>query len=134
LVYCIPNLLCGDVQISKTYKYSGLKKGDKVTVTLTINNRKPLRYVHMNDKRAAAFEPVDGSSKYMYEGDLRYYRSVRDEGIDWFADFIPAGEHIIQYELLVAHEGEFSCGPASIECMYRPDIQASSEAMIIKTN
>jgi uncharacterized protein YfaS (alpha-2-macroglobulin family) len=110
-----------------------LKVGDKVRVVLHIVSDKPLRYVYIDDKRAAAFEPEDVTSDNEYAGGFSYYRSVRDEGCQLFSSFLPSGENTITYNMTVAHEGQFSCGPASLECMYRPDVHAYSSPLEIKT-
>ncbi len=104
-----------------------LKIADVIRVTLTIESSKALQYVYIDDKRAAAFEPINNSSGYDYTG-FGYYRSVRDAGIQFFADFIPSGRHEISYEVKVAHEGEYFNGPASLKCMYRPEINAYSDS------
>jgi uncharacterized protein YfaS (alpha-2-macroglobulin family) len=105
-----------------------LKQGDKLTISLTIETNHELRYVLINDRRSAALEPVETSSEYVY-GAIPHYRSVRDDGLRLFADFIPAGKHTISYEVRVAFEGNFMNGPAGLQCMYRPDISAYSESM-----
>jgi hypothetical protein len=99
---------------------------DKILVELTVQNSRPLQYVFINDKRAAAFEPMENNSGYQYNGGISFYQSVRDIGHQFFIDFIPSGKHIISYELKVAQEGSFTNGIAMLQCMYRPDITAYS--------
>lgn len=110
-----------------------LKLGDKVKVVLHIATPKSLQYVYINENRPAAFEPVDASSGYQYSNGFSYYQSVRDAGCQFFAEFIPAGNQTISYEVTVAQEGDFSCGPASLECMYRPDVHAYSNGLRVMT-
>lgn len=110
-----------------------LRIGDKLQVVLTLESSKALRYVYIDDKRAAAFEPVDNSSGYQYGGGFPYYRSVRDAGYQLFAEFIPSGRWEISYELRVAQEGSFTGGPAMLQCMYRPEIHACSNSLQIIT-
>jgi hypothetical protein len=110
---------------------STLRIADKVKVVLTVQTSKPLQYVFINDKRSAAFEPLDNSSGYRYNDGVHYYRSVRDAGYQFFADFIPSGKHTIEYEVKLAQEGSFTNGIAVLQCMYRPDITAYSNGLKI---
>ncbi|MEO8403783.1 MAG: MG2 domain-containing protein [Chitinophagaceae bacterium] len=104
-----------------------LKIADKVRVVISIQSVRPLRYVYIDDKRAAAYEPEDIESGYEYNS-ITYYKSVRDAGFQFFTDFIPSGRHEITYELKVAQEGSFTSGPASLQCMYRPEITSYSNS------
>ncbi len=108
-----------------------LKQGDELRISLTVETNKELRYVLIHDRRSSALEPHETRSEYVY-GSIPHYRSVRDDGNRLFADLIPAGRHTISYEVRVLYEGEFNNGVASIGCMYRPDISAYSECMILK--
>lgn len=103
---------------------------DKVLVTLTVESRRQLSYVLINDKRAALFEPADNNSGYRYESGLGYYRSVRDEGCQFFADNISSGLHTISYEMKVTQQGTFFSGPAVLQCMYKPAVAAYSNTGI----
>jgi hypothetical protein len=99
-----------------------LQLGEKIRITITIETPKTLRYVFINDQKAAAFEPVVYQSGYNWGSDFTYYESIRDAGRQFFADLIPAGRTQIEYEMTVAHEGSFNSGLTSLECMYRPEI------------
>jgi uncharacterized protein YfaS (alpha-2-macroglobulin family) len=106
---------------------------DKIKVQLTIETAKALRYVYIDDKRAAAFEPEENYSGYQYGDGISYYQSVRDAGMQFFTDFIPSGRTTISYEMIVAQEGSFTNGPASLQCMYKPDVNAYSGSMKVQT-
>ncbi len=108
-----------------------LHPGDTVYVKLVIQSKKLLRYVYIQDRRAAALEPADQLSGYVYGDRFNAYMSVRDAGHQFFAESIPSGMSTLKYNLVVMHEGAFSNGPASIECMYKPDISAWSRAQHI---
>jgi TonB-dependent SusC/RagA subfamily outer membrane receptor len=111
-----------------------LKPGDRIKVTLTIETDLGLKFVHINDPRAAAFEPKENSSGYQYNSAFGYYQSIRDAGLDLFAEAIPRGISEISYELIVAHDGEFTSGPARLQCMYKPALTAYSGVVRIKTS
>ena len=109
-----------------------LSVADKLRVTLVIETTRPLRYVYIDDKRAGGLEPVVYNSGYEYDG-FGYYRSVRDAGNQFFAEFIPSGRHEISYGLKVAQQGSFHNGPATLQCMYRPDVSVMSNSFRINT-
>jgi hypothetical protein len=105
---------------------------DKVSVTITIETPNALRYVYIDDKRSAGFEPADIKSCYQYDKGLGYYKSVRDAGFQFFSEFIPAGRNEITYEMNVSQEGLFYNGLASLECMYNPGMNAYSKGVTIR--
>jgi hypothetical protein len=81
--------------------------------------------------KAAAFEPNGGHSGYEYLQNLSYYHSVRDAGSQFFAESIPAGKSSISYEMIVAHEGDFTEAPATLQCMYKPEVAAHSNRIAV---
>lgn len=103
-----------------------LKPGDKLQVKLTVDAAVSLQYVQISDPRAALFEPGDNVSGYQYVKGGGYYQSVRDTGLELFTEVIPRGITEFTYDLVVAHSGEFSCGPATLQCMYQPAVTAYS--------
>ena len=104
-----------------------LRVGDKVKVKLTIETKRRLQYVFIDDKRAAAFEPADPLSGYDYGEGLGYYRSVADEGFRFFASGIPAGRSSIEYEMITNGEGVFSNGTGVLQCIYSPEVKAYTQ-------
>jgi uncharacterized protein YfaS (alpha-2-macroglobulin family) len=111
-----------------------LKAGDRVQVKLIMETAAALSFVHISDPRAAAFEPKESNSGYRYSDGFGYYQSIRDTGLDLFAESIPKGISTINYELVVAHDGEFNSGPAKLQCMYQPSLTAYSVTTQIRTN
>ena len=64
-----------------------LKIADKIKTVLTITASKQLKYVFIDDKKAAALEPAEGlSSGYQYGDHIHYYQSARDAGMQFFAE------------------------------------------------
>jgi TonB-dependent SusC/RagA subfamily outer membrane receptor len=116
----------GDAQV--------LKIADIVKVVLAIETSVNLPYVYIDDKSGGAFDAVDQRSGYQYGNNISYYRSVRDAGMQIFASLIPAGKTEISYELKVTQEGSFTNGPASLQCMYKPEKAAYSNSALINTS
>jgi hypothetical protein len=130
------------VQVHKTlYRYdtpsgtwepirenTAIQISDKIKTVLTIKTARQLKYVFINERRAAAMEPREIESGYKYEDGLDYYQSVKDAGYLFFVDKIPSGIHSISYETVVSATGNFTNGPASLLCMYQPSINAYSNS------
>lgn len=109
------------------------KIGDKVKIVIALETSKALHYVWINDKRSAAFDPEEYNSGYKYGRYFSYYMSIHDDGIDFFAEFIPSGKTEIEYEMVVAQEGTFSGGIAMLQCMYQPSVTSYSNMQLIIT-
>lgn len=103
------------------------EKGDRITVRLVVRNDRALEYVHLKDLRASGLEPLDQLSSYRYQGGLGYYQQTTDLGTHFFFHWLPAGEYVLEYDLVVFHQGDFSGGLSTIQCMYAPKFVSHSE-------
>jgi alpha-2-macroglobulin len=108
-----------------------LKIADKIKTIITIDAPKQLKYVFINEKRAATLEPVDAKSGYEYSKGFGYYKSVRDIGYQFFAEQIPSGISTIEYETVVAKDGKFFNGTIALQCMYKPEVRAYGAGQIL---
>lgn len=104
-----------------------LSPGDRVTVRITLRSDRDLDYVHLKDRRAAAFEPVDPLSTYRYQNGLGYYFAPGDLATNFFIDDLPKGTYVLEYDLFVTYAGSFSSGLSRVQCMYAPEFGANSE-------
>jgi len=141
-----PSENVADVKISKKlFRFNGagntwapidsattLKIADKIKTVITIDAKRQLKYVFIDEKDAASLEPADPLSGYEYGKDFNYYRSVRDAGCQFFAEQIPSGISTISYETIVAKEGVFNDGIVSLQCMYQPQVRAYAQGEIIR--
>jgi alpha-2-macroglobulin len=109
-----------------------LKIADKIKTVITIENEKQLKYVFIDEKRAASLEPKDGASGYEYSKGFGYYQSVRDAGYQFFAEQIPSGINTITYYTIVAKEGSFYNGVIALQCMYSPAVKAYGVGSVLK--
>lgn len=103
-----------------------LHVGDKVRVRMEIRADRDLEYIHLKDLRAAAFEPTETLSGYLWQDGLGYYQSFRDASVNFFFDNLNRGTYVFEYTLFVTQSGTFSSGYASIQCMYAPEFNAHS--------
>lgn len=109
-----------------------LKTGDKIIVRIELRVDRDMEYVHMNDMRAAALEPVNVISGYRWRDGLGYYESTRDAATSFFFEYLRKGTYVFEYPLLASQTGEFSNGITTIQCMYAPEFTSHSEGIRIK--
>jgi uncharacterized protein YfaS (alpha-2-macroglobulin family) len=105
---------------------TALKTGDKITVRIEISSDRQLEYVHLKDMRAACLEPLDQLSSYKWQGGLGYYQAPKDASMHFFISYLPKGTYVFEYPLVLTHEGNFSNGISTIQCMYAPEFSAHS--------
>jgi hypothetical protein len=109
-----------------------LKPGDKIKVRIELRTDRDMEYVHMKDMRAAGFEPINVFSQYKWQDGLGYYESTGDAATNFFFSYLPKGTYVFEYPLFVAHEGNFSNGITTVQCMYAPEFSAHSEGSRVK--
>ncbi|HMC99132.1 MAG TPA: hypothetical protein VKH37_03235, partial [Ferruginibacter sp.] len=110
---------------------SKLIPGDRIRTTLYIETTKQLRYVFNNEPRSACQEPKNALSGYQYGNRFSYYSSVTDAGYRFFAESIPSGSSEISYETVVSQKGMFFNGITGLQLMYKPDVKAYANGIVI---
>lgn len=111
---------------------SPLRVGDKLVVRLELRVDRDMEYVHMKDLRASGLEPTNVFSHYKWQGGLGYYESTKDAATHFFFDYLPKGTYVFEYALRVIHQGDFSNGLTSIQCMYAPEFSSHTEGIRLK--
>ena len=106
--------------------------GDKVIVRIELRVDRYMEYIHMKDMRAAGFEPINVISRYKYQDGLGYYETTKDASTNFFFSDLPKGTYVFEYPLRVTHNGNFSNGITSIQCMYAPEFSSHSEGIRVK--
>lgn len=106
-----------------------LKIGDRVKVRVVLRADRDMEYIHLRDMRAACFEPLNVISANKWQNGLSYYESTKDASTDFFFSYLPKGTHVFEYTLFVTHEGKFSNGISTAQCMYAPEFSAHSEGL-----
>ena len=109
-----------------------LNIGDKVIVRIELRVDRRMEYIHMKDMRASGFEPVNVISTYKWQDGLGYYESTKDASTNFFMEALPKGTYVFEYPLWVTHEGDFSNGVTSIQCMYAPEFTSHSEGIRVE--
>ena len=100
--------------------------GDQVEVRLRIRAKHAAEYVHLRDPRGAGFEPEDRNSGYAWGQGVGHYREIRDSAVNYFFEWLPAGEYDFRYRLRASTAGTFRVGPAQLQSMYAPEFVAYS--------
>jgi hypothetical protein len=111
---------------------TNLKVGDKIKVRIELRVDRDMEYVQMKDMRASGFEPTNVISSYKWQDGLGYYESTRDAATNFFFDRLPKGTYVFEYPMVVTHNGDFSNGITSIQCMYAPEFSSNSEGIRVK--
>ncbi len=106
-----------------------LKVGDKIIVRIELRSDRDMEYVHMKDMRASGLEPINVLSTYKYQDGLGYYESTRDASTNFFFGSLSKGSYVFEYPLMITHEGDFSNGVTTIQCMYAPEFTSNSEGV-----
>ncbi|TDD75868.1 alpha-2-macroglobulin family protein [Flavobacterium caseinilyticum] len=106
-----------------------LKIGDLVTVRLVISAKEDMEFVYLKDMRASCFEPVDVLSAYQYKGGLGFYKSTKDAATHFFFDQINKGTYVLEYDVRVNNNGDFSNGITTIQSMYAPEFSSHSKGI-----
>ncbi len=107
-----------------------LEPGDKVVVRIELRVDRDMEYVHMKDHRASGFEPINVLSQYKYQDGLGYYESTKDAATHFFFSRLRGNQtYVFEYPLRVSHEGDFSNGVTTVQCMYAPEFTSHSEGL-----
>jgi hypothetical protein len=106
-----------------------LKVGDRIKVRIELRVDRNMEYVHMKDMRASTLEPEHVISGYRWQDRLGYYQTTKDASTNFFFDYLPKGTYVFEYPLRITHEGNFSNGITTIQCMYAPEFTSHSEGV-----
>ncbi|MFB6457540.1 alpha-2-macroglobulin [Chitinophaga sp. Hz27] len=118
--------------LTKLNDNNELRVGDKLKVRIILRVDRDMEYIHLMDMRAAAFEPQNVLSGAKWQNGLSYYESTKDVSTDFFFSSLPKGTWVFEYALNVTHNGTFSNGISTVQCMYAPEFNAHSEGVILK--
>ncbi len=117
-----------------------IKQGDFIKVSLKINNPLFRRFVAVTDTLPGTFFALDENLATSAPAELfeqlssDYYfreKQLSPRNAKFYADYLPAGVHVVEYLVKVTHKGEFSALPAKIEEMYDDDVFATSKPTVI---
>ena len=122
----------GQGQLTPLQPGDHLVLGEQVEVQLVVSARQAMEFVHLRDPRAAGLEPEDLNSGYRWQQGLGFYQEVRDSGVNFFFDRLPAGEHTLRHRLRCNVAGRFKVAPATLQSMYAPEFTAHSAGAVLQ--
>ncbi|MBI4649219.1 MAG: hypothetical protein HY738_22145, partial [Bacteroidia bacterium] len=111
---------------------SKIEVGDKIIVRIELRVDRDMEYIHMKDMRASGFEPINVLTSYKYQDGLGYVECTKDASTNFFVHWLPKGTYVFEYPLRATHEGDFSNGITTIQCMYAPEFASHSEGVRVK--
>jgi len=128
---------------------ASIQRGDLVRVQLKVAIPRERLFVALNDPLPAGLEPINtalatasttdaaagesnnSAGAYVWDEDEFWYgayrtggfyhRELRLQAVQYFADFISAGEYELNYVTQAIATGKFSASPTLIEEMYNPE-------------
>lgn len=106
---------------------SPLKVGDKLVVRLTVRSDRDMEFVMLKDTHSAGIEPAEQLSGIKWNAAVPYYQATKDASTRFYFDGLPKGTYVFEYALLAGRAGNYSNGPATIQCMYAPEFVSHSE-------
>lgn len=108
-----------------------VRLGDNLKVLLTVKADRPMSHVIVNDRRAAAFEPVVQLPRFVYADGVCAYLENRDAVTNLYVDYLPKGTYLFEYELKANNSGEYASGIATATCAMAPTVTAHSSGTMI---
>ena len=101
-----------------------LKVGARIKVRITVEARRDLDFVQIQDRRAACMEPVRQLSGYR-DG---YYCAPKDNATCYYFDRLSKGKHVLETEYYVDRVGDYETGTCTAVCAYAPEFRAVAKS------
>jgi uncharacterized protein YfaS (alpha-2-macroglobulin family) len=117
------------LQLESVKEGATLKVGDKIKVRIVLKVDRVMEYVHLKDMRASCMEPTNVLSQFKWQDGLGYYEVTKDASTNFFFSNINKGTYVFEYAMFVTHEGNFSNGVTTAQCMYAPEFTSHSEGV-----
>ncbi len=112
------------IHLEKPHGQRPIQLGDRLTIRMIIKADRPMEYVHLKDQLAGGLAPGNHLSGYHQQGRLWFYQTTGDLSTDFFISYLPSGTHVVEYDCLASHAGEYTNGSSTIQCMYAPEFAA----------
>ncbi|MAZ47013.1 MAG: hypothetical protein CME65_00530 [Halobacteriovoraceae bacterium] len=109
-----------------------IEVGDQIEVQISIRSKHAAEYVHLRDPRPAGFEPESQVSGYKWDLGLIRYEEMRDSGINFFFENLPAGEFTLKHRMRANLAGKFRTHPATLQSVYAPEFVGYSSGETIE--
>ena len=121
----------GDITVKREVVAAGkLKVGDKVVLRITVQSKRDLDFVSIEDHRAACLEPVVQLSGYRNG----CYVSVGDRQTTYRIDHLRKGTRVIETEYYVDRSGQYVTGSCTATCTYAPAYRATEGVLTLNVS
>jgi uncharacterized protein YfaS (alpha-2-macroglobulin family) len=102
--------------------------GERVLVRLTFTSSQRLRYMLIEDPLPAGLEPsARGDVGFMDWRSWWVDNDVRDDKVNFYLDWLPTGERVIEYVVTARTPGRFNALPTNGFAMYQPAVNALAD-------
>lgn len=108
-----------------------LTKGYRVRQVFTITADRDYDFVSLKAARAACLEPAEALSGYTSDGDVWFYRVVRDASNEYFFEQLRKGSHTLTEEMFVDRTGTYTLGTAKVQSLYAPEFTGNSSGLSV---
>lgn len=110
-----------------------LKVGDKLVTRIFVTTDRTMEFVHLKDLYPACGETLEQLSGYRFNSQVGYYQTSKDASMNYFFDILPKGNYRFEHSVYITRNGEYTIGPATIQCMYAPEFtsHSSGERIIV---
>ncbi len=120
------------------YERVPLKEGDKIEsgdllqVEMQVDSDNDYTYLVFEDPKPAGCEPVELRSGGEGQEGFYSYMELRDEKVAFFVGSISRGQHLLRYRYRAEIPGVFHALPATVECMYVPELRGNSDETVVQ--
>lgn len=128
--YYIVNDTESGTSLTKVSDINQIGIGQKVLVRLTVTSDRAADYVEIKDMHAAGFIVSDQRARRAVTGGKDYYIAPGKDNCRIYISRVSRGEQIIEYNLTKVADGQFTIGPATMECTIAPEFRANTDGSI----
>lgn len=128
--YYIVNEKETGTSLSRVTDLNRIKVGDKVLVRLTVKSDRVADYVEIADMHAAGYIVSDQRPRYEISSGFSYYVAPGKDVCRIYINRVERGERMVEYYLTKMADGQFTVGPATIECTIAPEFRACTYGSI----
>lgn len=103
----------------------GLQVGNRVKVRITVESKRDLDFVEIQERRAACMEPVNPLSG-CHDG---CYYSPKDNVTLYYINHLPKGKRVFEAEYYIDRPGSYETGTCTAACAYAPEYRATAKSV-----
>ncbi|MFN5006488.1 MAG: alpha-2-macroglobulin family protein [Ignavibacteria bacterium] len=98
-----------------------IQLGETLLIRIRVNSPLTMNYIHIQDQFPSCFDLMSNNSEYRHYQHLWAYAIPRDSGMNFFIDYLPKGNSMLEYEVKVDKAGIFSKGMVKAYSVFAPE-------------